>query len=80
MPLYGCKLGNDQFDSTDAGCLGGTVTLVNGAVWTSDPGQGLQLMSCRTTATGERFESTDQYCGGQTVVAPLGWVATTLPF
>lgn len=79
QPLYGCKLASDLFDSTDSGCLGGTLMLVNGAVWTSDPGQGVRLMSCQVVATGERFESTDQFCGGQNVVGPLGWLATTLP-
>ncbi len=70
---------DDEFLWTDAGCDGqqdlGAPT--SGWVWTSPPAgvESAGLFACRG-ASGERFESLDDFCEGGTVISQLGYVVT----
>ncbi|MFB7609575.1 LamG-like jellyroll fold domain-containing protein [Streptomyces gardneri] len=73
-PLYACLDGVDAFSSLAADCEGARQVRLLGWIRTRAlPDEtGYELRRCRVTSTGERFDSTDASCEGQTVDMSLG--------
>ncbi len=79
--LVSCVDGTDEFLSNDAACEGKTVRHWVGNSWDEPPAHArasATLFSCSTIATGERFTSLDEFCDGENVIRPLGYVITRL--
>lgn len=76
--LYGCQDGDDAFSSRDSACEGKQVLGGNGYVWTAPPPDqdSAGLYRCRAAATGRRYDSLLESCGGDTVDTLLGYVVT----
>jgi hypothetical protein len=80
VPVWICRDDWDSFLSTDESCEGATVVRQMGnRIWTEPPEHlaSHQVFRCRAS-WDELFESADPDCEGQTVVGPLGYLATHL--
>jgi hypothetical protein len=78
--LMACREGDDLFTSRDMGCEGKTAVALAGHIWSAPPvgvSSAAELFRCRTSA-GERFDSLDPACEGETVDRSLGYVVTAL--
>ncbi|MFE2561774.1 LamG-like jellyroll fold domain-containing protein [Streptomyces sp. NPDC059352] len=73
-PLYACLDGTDAFSSLAADCEGARQVRLLGWIRTRAlPDEtSYELRRCRVTSTGERFDSTDPSCEGQTTDMSLG--------
>lgn len=78
--LYACLDGVDAFSSLSADCEGARQVRLLGWIRTRAlPDEtGYELRRCRVTATGERFDSTDASCEGQSVDTTLGYLLRRL--
>ena len=79
VALYGCADGTDHFSSTDPTCGGGSAQALYyfGEIWTAPPGSASppELHACQITSSGERFDSVDPMCEGQSDLGRLGYLA-----
>jgi hypothetical protein len=78
--LRACYDGADEFTSTDPGCEGKQVRHWLGNAWTVPPPQPQDsrlLYRCRTSATGEFFDSLDPACEGLVVDRELGYIISS---
>jgi hypothetical protein len=80
IPVYTCLNGSDEFIATSGTCGGGTAQTIAwiGNMWSTPPQATAtaQVFDCKMTGSGERFDSNDPQCEGQTVIGPLGYVIT----
>ncbi|MEU8357453.1 LamG-like jellyroll fold domain-containing protein [Nonomuraea sp. NPDC048882] len=76
--LLRCRAGEDEYLDLGSTCEGATTVFWIGNVWSEPPPNALSTLihACRDTETGERFESDDAGCEGQTTVRTLGYVIT----
>ncbi|MGW3353711.1 LamG-like jellyroll fold domain-containing protein [Nonomuraea rubra] len=78
--LLRCRAGDDEYLDVGATCEGATTVFWIGNVWEQPPPNALStpVHACRNDSTGERFESDDAACEGQTTLRTLGYVITRL--
>jgi hypothetical protein len=78
VALRVCQKGTDTYLSAQTDCEGGQIVEITGAIWTTPPADrdSVELLRCRTTSSGDLFESLDAGCEGQTVDRSLGFVIT----
>jgi RHS repeat-associated protein len=71
--VHSCQDGADAFTSLDEACEGKQYNNRLGYVWTERPAgvEAVPLLRCRDDETGERYDTTEDDCGGEL----LGYVA-----
>jgi hypothetical protein len=80
VPVYTCVKNGDEYLATHSDCGGGGAQTIAwiGNLWSSPPAAtaSTELYDCQMTGSGERFDSADPSCEGQTVVGALGYIVT----
>lgn len=78
--LVSCVDGADEFTSDDVACEGKQLQWGTGFVWDQPPSgqESSPLYRCRTSPAGERFDSLDPDCEGETADRQLGYLLTQL--
>ena len=75
-PIYLCRIGGDNFTSTQSGCEGQTGIGLLGFLYDSPSAASLPtipVVRCSTWASGEHFDSNDPGCEGQHIEYTLGY-------